>query len=67
MKKKKADLKFTTTLLQLHFLITDKTIPVQKERKGKKKKLRGSSLMEEHAGTAKLVLDIINTQKNDAR
>lgn len=39
----------------------------RKKEKGKKKKLRGSSLMEEHAGTAKLVLDIINTQKNDAR
>lgn len=64
--------KWPTSSLQPHyysyiFLITDKTIPVRKERKEKEKKLRGSSSMEERAGTAKLVLDIINTQKNDAR
>lgn len=54
------------------FLITDKkkTIPVRKEKKRKekqKKNLHRSSLMKERAGTAKLLLDIINTQKNDAR
>lgn len=50
------------------FLITDKTIPVRKG--GKKKTEETARLLVDkgaRAGTAKLVLDIINTQKNDAR
>lgn len=51
------------------FLITDKTIPVRKREKKKKNPEETARLLADkgaHAGTAKLVLDIINTQKNDA-
>lgn len=53
------------------FLITEKTIPVRKEERKKKNKTEETArlLVDKgaRAGTAKLVLDIINTQKNDAR
>ena len=75
MKQKKkqemADLKkFTTTLLQLHCFSSQ--IKPYLSRKGKKKTKKPEETVRlladrgTHTGTAKLVLDIINTQKNDA-
>lgn len=59
-----ADLKFTTTLIQLKFFSLHRKISVAEKKKQKTAVLlAGEGAL---AGTAKLVLDII-TQKNDAR